>query len=336
MDNFFPAMPLENPVFENDGSLTARIVVLSGDKLWRSNEGDFVIDLDSLEFHRDRLILDYNHNEEEILGHIDDFIINDGKLLATARIYSIHPGDKAEEVIQRVKKGTPYEISPTVVFGEGEREEIPEGMEMPINGRRVNGGATIFHKVPVRGVSICPYGTDRKTGFVGLSLERPEQPDERSEEMTEEKKDCLNEEGTDAENKYTACPELEKMIAEFGVDKGVEYFRKGVSFEDAQAEDYAQLKAARLAAEAEQKPPETPDTPQAEPEAPPKKDEELSGLKATLDALKAEMVGLKAQLRRGESVPVSNLPEVPADAHQNKAAASVSPIFDYAKKLSKK
>ena len=51
---------------------------------------------------------------------------------------------------------------------------------------------------------------------------------------------------------YTAHPDLEEFIAAFGFDLGVEYYRRGLTFEEAEKEDYASLKAARLAAENEE------------------------------------------------------------------------------------
>lgn len=319
-----PATQLPAEIIDGDGQLTCQIVVLSGDQLWRDNQGDFVIDLDSVAIHRDKLILDYNHNEDEVIGHIDEIKTDDGRLTATAHIYSVCAGDRAEEVMKRIRLGTPYEISPTVMFRNGDPEEIIEGNQAVINGRTVSGPATVFRNVPVRGASVCPYGTDKETGIVGLALERTDEHERNPNMADEEKKDeCLNEEGA---GEYTASPDLEKMIAEFGLEKGVEYFRKGISFEEAQQDDYAQLKAARLAAE-EEKPEDAAVEPVSEPD-PEKKTDEVSGLKAEIQKLRAEVSGLKANFKRGDDIPLSSRPA-------EKTAKPRSAISAYASKIVK-
>ena len=325
-----PSQGMTGQITENeDGSLDVKVLVLSGTEMYRDEIGAFVIDLESAALHKPTLIVDYNHEEGEVIGQISNLRYEDGGLYGDAHLYSARPGDRAEEVILRILGGTPYEISPTVQFGESDAAEVPEGFTDIVNGREVPGPALIFRNTPIRGVSICPYGTDRFTKVLKLSLKQAEET-----------------QMADNETKVpeAAHPDLEAMIGEFGEADGLKYYRAGLSLEEAQAADYEQLKAeraARLAAE-EEKPAEpapeeggaeggegggegdgeaAPAEPAPEPEAAPEeeKKDEKDGLSAVLDQLKAlgdtltasldqtkaELNTLKAALRRGEEEPVA-------------------------------
>ena len=345
-ERYVPARALDNTQFKEnaDGSLDVKVLVLSGEEMYRDEQGDFVIDLESVALHKPTLIMDYNHEESEVIGHISNLRYEDGGLWGDAHLFSARAGDRAEEVILRILGGTPYEISPTVMFYDSNAVVIPEGISDEVNGRTVEGPATIFLNTPIRGVSICPYGTDKYTGITTLKMDNPGE-----KEMAESKKT----------ETALAHPDLEEMITEFGEADGLKYYRAGLSIDEARAEDYALLKAersARLAAEtaklsegggeggegggdgdgddgSHQGDIQTAGNPGAEDEggdetggddepqpssgegegdgdAPEgaqtkkKKKEEEEGLKAELTNLRAEIAALKATLRRGEEKPL--------------------------------
>ena len=101
----------------------------------------------------------------------------------------------------------------------------------------------------------------------------------------------------------SAHPDLEQFIQEFGLELGVEFFRRGISFEEAVQEHYAQLKAA--AGKLSEEP--SPDTDTAVDE---KKKEETTvdnQLAAVLDRLNAKIDRIGAALRAGAE-PVSQFP----------------------------
>lgn len=332
-DRYVPARPLGGEFKENeDGSLDVKVLVLSGEEMYRDAQGDFVIDLETVALHKPTLIMDYNHNESEVIGHISNLRYEEGGLWGDAHLFSARAGDRAEEVILRILGGTPYEISPTVMFGDSDSVVIDEGFSDVINGRTVAGPALVFLNTPIRGVSICPYGTDKYTGITTLKMDKP-----GDENMAESK----------PKETTLAHPDLEEMISEFGETDGLKYYRAGLSIDEARAEDYALLKAeraARLAAEEEkpdeEKPAEEPEKPKeetgkiadgegggdsegggddsGEDETAPtgastkKKDDEKEGgaaslnakLSAELDTLRAEIASLKATFRRGEDNPL--------------------------------
>jgi len=231
-DRYVPARPLSGGFKENaDGSLDVKVLVLSGEEMYRDEQGDFVIDLETVALHKPTLIMDYNHNESEVIGHISNLRYEEGGLWGDAHLFSARAGDRAEEVILRILGGTPYEISPTVMFSDSNGVVIDEGFTDEVNGRTVEGPATIFLNTPIRGVSICPYGTDKYTGITTLKMNQPGDKD-----MAENKtKDAL------------AHPDLEEMISEFGETDGLKYYRAGLSLDEARAEDYTLLKAERAA-----------------------------------------------------------------------------------------
>jgi len=330
-ERYVPARPLGGVFTENqDGSLDVKVLVLSGEEMYRDEQGDFVIDLETVALHKPTLIMDYNHNESEVIGHISNLRYEEGGLWGDAHLFSARAGDRAEEVILRILGGTPYEISPTVMFGDSDSVVIDEGFSDVINGRTVAGPALVFLNTPIRGVSICPYGTDKYTGITTLKMDKP-----GDENMAESK----------PKETTLAHPDLEEMISEFGEADGLKYYRAGLSIDEARAEDYALLKAeraARLAAEEEKPDEEKPAEEPKEPEKPEeetgkladgegggeggdsgedetaptgastKKDDKKEGgasalnaqLSAELDSLRAEIASLKATFRRGEDNPL--------------------------------
>lgn len=235
-----------------------QIIILSGETMDRTEIGCFVIDPGSIQLHKPRLIVDYNHNEEEVIGYVDNIHENDGKLMGDLTLESTSPNDRAAEVIARIEGGTPYEISPTVMLYDAgvETETVTGGDEE----------YTIFRNVPMRGVSICPYGTDRLTTILSLNGGKKTMKKRTKKNLTKLAADeILDEaivettvadeaagEGEGGAQEYTAYPLLEEFIAAFGFDLGVEYYRRGYTMEEAEAADYAALKAARLAAENEE------------------------------------------------------------------------------------
>lgn len=232
-ERYVPARPLGGGFKENeDGSLDVKVLVLSGEEMYRDEQGDFVIDLETVALHKPTLIMDYNHDESEVIGHISNLRYEEGGLWGDAHLFSARAGDRAEEVILRILGGTPYEISPTVMFGDSDSVVIDEGFSDDVNGRTVQGPALVFLNTPIRGVSICPYGTDKYTGITTLKMDKP-----GDNKMAESKKD-----GT-----ALAHPDLEEMISEFGEGDGLKYYRAGLSIDEARAEDYALLKAERAA-----------------------------------------------------------------------------------------
>lgn len=237
-------------------SLTCRLVILSGTELFRDDLGAFVFDLSSMQFHRDRYIVDYDHIETQVLGWLGDVQVTEDGLVGTAHLSSTNENDRASEVIQRIQDGTPYEVSPSVDLPDP--EAIPEGVSVEVNGQEVKGPVDVYRNVVFRGVGICPYGTDKFTKIMALKrtdeglmakkkLSEKNLADEavKEEELIEVAAEIV-EDATEGEVPAEAAyPLLEEMIEAFGLENGVEYFRAGLSLEEAEKKDYEELKALR-------------------------------------------------------------------------------------------
>lgn len=301
---------------------------LTGDALWRCCEGDFVIDLATLKFNKDRLTIDYNHDESEVIGYAMNFQKTPSGLIADGVLVSAMAGDRSDSVYRQLKAGVPLEVSPTLELYSGSIEELEDGQTAMINDREISGPITIFKNVPVRGLSVCPYGTDagtcvnalkkenlteekmifskRKNGLTRMAKSRLSEEGGEGEVKEKEKvlTDCSEEagaEGTEGATQYTAYPELETFIENFGLEKGVEYYRRGLTLEEAQAEDYAELKAARLAEEEEPKDSESGNIvtdPQEE-----KLSAQFSGV---LKKLNFEIQQIRSALKRGDHYGASS------------------------------
>lgn len=223
---------------EAGDGLNVTLTILSGQKMSRWDLGDFVVDLAGITVDKDPLMLDYDHNTEEPIGKIGNIRVTDAGLVGDAEIFSTRPDDRAADVIRRMERGTPYECSPFLELDLESARELGTNETLEVNGETVS-ACTVYGKAKLLGVAVCPYGTDSHTGaFSGAA-----QLNRGGEDMDENEKSV----GDGAAEGGTR-QELEEMIGRFGLDKGVEFFRRGMSVEEAEREDYEDLKRAREAA----------------------------------------------------------------------------------------
>jgi hypothetical protein len=297
----------------------ADLVLLSGKEMYREDFGGrFIIDLSSLILEKRDYIGDYNHNPDEVIGR-GTLSVTDRGLTGACFVIPFKEGDRASEIVARSRAGTPYEASPTINDDTADEELLPAGKRAEVNGEEITGPIHIYRNVPIRGWSVCPFGTDRQTNFQVLkSLEKGEK------QMAKKQLKKLNEElppeetpdktpPAEGSDKYTAYPDLEKMIEEFGLEKGVEYYRLGLTIEEAEKIDYQELKAARSKLS-------EPEEPEGEPEPDPEPPEEtkelkaavkqlldmeFKALKATVETLNTAVGRLSAAVQSGGEHPVS-------------------------------
>ena len=313
---------------ELEDSLDVTLTILSGKVMSRFDLGDFVIDLAGISWDKDPLTLDYDHNTEEAIGTIGNIRVMEKGLIGDAEIFSTRPDDRAADVIRRLARGTPYECSPMLELDIDSALELAEGETLEVNGETV-GNCVVYSKAKLLGVAVCPYGTDDKTG-VTAALKKG--GDEMDEELKEQQTDGGGEVETTEAPKEAAHPELESMIEAFGLGRGVEFYRRGLSMEEAEAEDYAELKAARLAAEEEKPADEGGETDEGG-EQPPANDEEkeeLAKLKKSVEALSKRIESLVSLSRRGEPAAVSAAPAAEVETKKSGNA-----VMDYAARLKK-
>ena len=264
-----------------------KIKVITSSILEHPGLGRFRVKTETASPSKERVPLDYNHNEEEVIGYVENFQCNADAITADGVVLiGDDSSDAAKTFAQNIDGGVPFEASAFLDLSEAESVELEDGV-------------TEWSGALIRGVAVCPYGTDRKT-TVSLKLGetnfvvRLKNNNNQGEEMDEEKKVSIEDQKTDPKNPRE---ELEKMIEEFGLERGVDFFRRGVSIEEAREEDYQSLKAERLQSEEKDKT-QCASTPEEEPKE--KQDDVSASLKAELVKLSQEISTLKATLRRGD------------------------------------
>lgn len=294
------------PRVEN-GEMRLFLTILSGQVLQREGRS-FVFDPETFILPA-KTLLDYNHDDGEIIGYCRDFSTDNktGAVYCEAVLVA-RPDDptaRVNEVIANIEHGAPYEVSPLIDLSES----------TPID--RLD-GATSYHNATLRGVAICPHGTDADTAFVAFSHKTINSiPQLGDSNMDEEKTTVeLNEvDGVElsAKTKEPRNAELSQMLDEFGRERGLDFYLEGFSIDEARAKDYAELKALR--AEEEEKAQEEGTDAQEEPteteEETPKDDEEVKKLSAKVETLEQRLVALSALVKRG--APESVAPSVDVD-----------------------
>lgn len=330
------------PTNDADATTRVRLTVLAADALERWGLGRFAFEFATTRPLRERLALDYDHDDGAVVGYAEGFESNDDGIFCDATILGGPDAPaRARELAFCLKNGVPFEVSPLVDFSTATMESVPDGATVRLNGREIAGPLDVARGATIRGVAICPHGTDPKTAaLVELSARLNNWKEEKEKEMADEKNPV---DGEQTEEKKSVNAELETMIEEFGRERGLDYYLAGKTLEEARAEDYEELKASRKSAEAEKK--------AAEDGA--KEAEESGGetgaadgsgasgseTKKELDALKAlvekqgrELTALKASSRRGDSVGVSE--SVVADsASQPKPANALLAAAEKFKRL---
>lgn len=280
-----------------DGELRLFLTVLSGQVLRRAGEA-FVFDAESLQLPA-KSLLDYNHNDDEIVGYCKDFSIDPktNAVYCEAALVARpdDPSARVNEVIANIAHGAPYEVSPLIDLSTASRTERLDG-------------ASSYHNATLRGVAICPHGTDADTAFIAFTAEK-----EVTEDNPLKKESDMSEENTielvaddnlelSAKKSEPRNAELSQMLDEFGRDRGLDFYLEGLSLDEARMKDYEELKALR--AESEKEPEAVEETP-AEgegetPEEEEKKDKEVQELRASITKLEEKLVALSALIRRGD------------------------------------
>ncbi len=260
-----------------------KITVITSSILDHPGLGRFRIRTELAKASKERVPLDYNHNEEEVIGYVENFQYGADAVTADGVVLiGDESSDAAKTFAQNIDGGVPFEASAFLDLSEAEGVEVEDGV-------------VEWSGALIRGVAACPYGTDRNTavslkvGKTNFNVQLKAIPE--GEKMEEEKKT-----GPGA-----LRDELETMINEFGLERGVEFFRKGLTIEEARELDYQELKAARLKSEEEEEQSAGPeDDDLSAPEEEEEKEQPKATLKTELAKLALELSKIKATLRRGD------------------------------------
>lgn len=280
-----------------------KIKVLTSNTLYHADLGTFRVKTETAQSSKERVPLDFDHDDKSVVGYAENFQFNENEITADGVVLlGEESPDDAKTFAQNIDGGVPFEASPLLDLSEAQAAEGPDGV-------------VEYSGAIIRGVAICPYGTDRNT-VVSLKFgETNFKVQFKKGDKMEEKKPSEPDPRAD----------LESMIDEFGLERGVEFFRKGMSVDEARAQDYSDLKAARLEATKEKKEPcavpqeeETPEPPKEDEAEEDKKFKEE--LKAEIMKLSQELTALKATFRRGDPSGLS-------PSFSTEEAASERPSF---------
>ncbi len=309
-----------------DATTRVRLTVLAADALERWGLGRFAFEFATTRPLRERLALDYDHDDGAVVGYAEGFESTDDGIFCDATILGGPDAPaRARELAFCLKNGVPFEVSPLVDFSTATMESVPDGATVRLNGREIAGPLDVARGATIRGVAICPHGTDPKTAaLVELSARLNNWKEEKEKEMADEKNPV---DGAQANEKKSVNAELETMIEEFGRERGLDYYLAGKTLDEARAEDYEELKASRKSAEAEKKAADETDAPNdgetgnadGAGASGSETKKELEALKTLVEKQGRELAALKASTRRGDSVGVSE-PVVADSAPQPKSA----------------
>lgn len=262
-----------------------RLVARSAEPIDHWYWGLMVHDLAGMRRHKGRQVIDYCHDDDQILGWFEGHEVTERGLELTGQLTPVGDYARCRDVLDKMAAGVPYEAS--ITFDEQALvvEYVDAGATAEANGRTYTGPIAVIRGWNLRGVAICPYGYDAATDSAALAQgatpasfrlshapdkEPPMIPDttdnadadtttddtlstppaDKKEEVKEQDAGVAG--ATDAET--DDAPEgvnppkgAAEFAAAFGDPEGFVYFGKGFSFEQAQAAHATKLKSERNA-----------------------------------------------------------------------------------------
>jgi hypothetical protein len=305
------------------------VVIFSGKPLKTKELGNFIIDLKTLTFHKERLTVNYDHNQDDVIGYVDDFHVTEEGLVATGMLHSC---ERTDWLIEKTRNKILFEVSAEIDETQGVATELQESETAEVNGNTVS-GMTIYKNVPFLGLAICPHGTDKFTRFTLLKQETTNMSTKLKPKTTD-----LSE-PTPPEEKKVKSQELKEFIEAFGTERGIELFQSDTSIEDVRKWNELKEKFDVPTPAPEATPETPPETPP--PADPPKPDEKtdlgafVTELKKTITTLTNEVTALKAVVPRGEAEPVSHGLET-TKPENDKLITNISKLAAKYKKQSEK
>jgi hypothetical protein len=153
-----------------DGAKTApfKMVARSGQPVDHKFWGRIVHDVNGLRLSKQRIPIDYCHDDREIVGYANRFSADPGDdnvvhLGAAGALVPFKDSDRATEIIHKQKAGVPYQAS--IDFGgkDLELERVEKGQSVPVNGYQFSGPGVVVRQWSLRSIAVCPYGADPNT-----------------------------------------------------------------------------------------------------------------------------------------------------------------------------
>lgn len=124
--------------------------------------GKTVHDLSGVRFHKDTIVIDYCHDDTQVIGFLDKFNVGGSEGLQCTGAIVRQPGI-AEKVVTNATNGVPYESS--IYFDRDVLilEWVEDGASVEVNGFTFEGPGVVIREWMLRAVSVCPHGYDMNT-----------------------------------------------------------------------------------------------------------------------------------------------------------------------------
>lgn len=196
--------------------------------------------------------LDWCHDDDEIVGKVDNLDISTGDLVCSGTIESLEVGDYADKIIKLSARGVPYEASINFDPYTMTLEWLPEEMTTEVNGRTVTGPLVIVRAWELRRIAVCPSGADsgteascegddegdasltaRPASRVKFSLNWKEKPSMSTTPTTPTELSAEQVEAAKKAGREETLAAMKKFSDKFGAVNGNAYFAEGLSYEAA-------------------------------------------------------------------------------------------------------
>ena len=254
------------------------LVALSGKMIDHWWYGPIIHDLAGMT-HKPRIPVDYRHDPDQVIGYVNKFETGSNQLVLDGALVPFGDSDRATELIHKNKNGVPYQASidwrPSRP-GEVRIQVIGKNESVEVNGHTVTGPCRIVRKWKLGGVAVCPYGADdgtkTKVQNAGEKEEFEVDIDDKTkgsqqketgaavEGQQAQQQTAGPEAGSTAGTGVEATPKTQGVVAEpgttqgngpaqfklfcdeFGDARAAEYFKQGLSIEDARKKCVADLR----------------------------------------------------------------------------------------------
>ena len=141
-----------------------KLTASSGEVFNHPYWGPMAFDYSGMKLSKSRVTLDYCHRQDEVVGYADKIDTSAGNLTVAGELVSVQPDDRAAEIMAKGAAGVPYEAS--IKFDPYNGlvvEEYQAGAIVQLNGGTELGPLTVIRQCLLRGVAVCPYGSDPYT-----------------------------------------------------------------------------------------------------------------------------------------------------------------------------
>ena len=231
------------------------LVVLAADVITQWSER-FAFDYSTLRV-KDRVPLDFLHLDDTLVGYAEGFQFSDEKVTADAVLMDDEdsPSARAREIAYGLDHGVPYETSCLIDLEQAVARSVQKDETVVVNGREISGPLTLYQNAEIRGVAICPHGADALTSatvalsagsvrfykegkIMSINDFSSDELRKKSESVALAGDDSAKEtsNGNDSADGRSVDAELIAFVDEFGAEKGLDFYRRGISFADARLE----------------------------------------------------------------------------------------------------